>query len=43
VSAGSPGKPPTADDLQHLICIAAKYEYWMGSLEENAALGIVIK
>ena len=43
VNAGSPGKPPTADDLQHLIRIAAKYEYWMGSPEENAALGIVIK
>jgi uncharacterized RmlC-like cupin family protein len=43
VSAGSPGKPPTPDDFQHLIRIAARYEYWMGSAEENAALRIVIK
>lgn len=42
VSAGSPTKPPTPDDLQNLLRTAAKYEYWMGSPEENAALGIVI-
>jgi quercetin dioxygenase-like cupin family protein len=42
VSAGAPAKPPTPEDLQHLLRTAAKYGYWMASPEENAALGIVI-
>ena len=41
VSAGVPAKPPTTEDLQHLLRTAAKYGYWMASPEENAALGIV--
>ena len=28
------------DDLQQLFTTAAKYSYWMGSREENAAIGI---
>jgi quercetin dioxygenase-like cupin family protein len=40
VSAHLPAKPPTTDDLDRLIRIAAKYEYWLGSPEENAAVGI---
>lgn len=43
VSAGSPAKPPTPEDLQHLLRTAGKYGYWMASPEENAALGIVIE
>jgi quercetin dioxygenase-like cupin family protein len=41
--AASPGAPlvaPTPEDLQHLMRLAAKYEYWIGSPAENAAFGI---
>ena len=31
---------PTPDDLQHLMRLAAKYDYWIGSPAENAAFGI---
>lgn len=32
--------PPSPDDMQRLFAVAAKYSYWMGSPEENAAVGI---
>ena len=32
--------PPTPDELQHLMRVSAKYSYWNGSPEENAAVGI---
>jgi quercetin dioxygenase-like cupin family protein len=32
--------PPSPEELQHLFAAAAKYSYWMGSPEENAAIGI---
>ena len=32
--------PPSPEDMQQFFAVAAKYSYWMGSLEENAAVGI---
>ena len=32
--------PPSPEDLLRLFAVAAKYSYWMGSPEENAAVGI---
>jgi quercetin dioxygenase-like cupin family protein len=35
-----PPAPPSPQDMQRLFALAAKYSYWMGSPEENAAIGI---
>jgi hypothetical protein len=32
--------PPTAEEIQELFAIAAKYGYWLTSPEENAAIGL---
>jgi quercetin dioxygenase-like cupin family protein len=40
VSSGVPPGPPTADELQRFIEVAAEYGHWLGSAEENAAIGI---
>jgi hypothetical protein len=32
--------PPTAEEIQELFAIAAKYGYWLASPEENAAIGL---
>ncbi len=32
--------PPSPEEMRHLFAVAAKYAYWMGSPEENAAIGI---
>jgi quercetin dioxygenase-like cupin family protein len=37
---GQPGTPPPPEELQQLFITAAKYGYWMGSPEENGAIGI---
>ena len=37
---GQAGMPPSPEQMQHLFAIAAKYSYWMGSPEENAAIGL---
>lgn len=42
VTAEAPLLLPTPDELQHLISIAAKYNYWLGSPAENAAIGIAL-
>jgi quercetin dioxygenase-like cupin family protein len=34
--------PSTAGDIQEIFRAAARYEYWMGSPEENAAIGLNI-
>jgi hypothetical protein len=34
-----PPAPPSPEDMQRLFAVAAKYSHWMGSPEENAALG----
>ena len=35
--------PPTPEDIQQLFRVAARYGYWMGSPEENAAIGLNIR
>ena len=35
--------PPTAEEIQELFRTAARYGYWMGSPEENAAIGLSMK
>jgi quercetin dioxygenase-like cupin family protein len=42
VTSGAPLPPPTLDQLQHFMRAATKYNYWLGSPEENAAIGIVL-
>lgn len=37
---GAPTAPPTPDELQRFLQIVAKYNYWTGSPQENAAVGI---
>jgi quercetin dioxygenase-like cupin family protein len=34
--------PPTREEIQKLIATAARYGYWMGSPEENAAIGLTL-
>jgi quercetin dioxygenase-like cupin family protein len=36
---GSP-QPPTPDEIGRFIAVAGKYGYWLGSPEDNAAVGI---
>jgi quercetin dioxygenase-like cupin family protein len=40
--AGARLKPPGPDDLQRFAHLAASYGHWLGSPEENAALGICL-
>lgn len=32
--------PPTREEIQELLAVAAKYGYWLASPEENAAIGL---
>src|SRR6266436_6047749 len=32
--------PPTPEEMQQLFSVAEKYEYWLASPDENAAIGI---
>jgi hypothetical protein len=34
--------PPTPDEIQELFRTVARYGYWMGSPEENRAIGLSI-
>jgi len=34
--------PPTAEEMQELFRVAAKYGYWLASPEENAAIGLEV-
>ena len=34
--------PPTREDIQQIFDVAARYGYWMGSPEENAAIGLIL-
>ena len=36
----SPPAQPTPEQLQKLFAVAAKYGYWLGSPDDNAAVGI---
>jgi quercetin dioxygenase-like cupin family protein len=40
VALGEPPRPPSSDDLEHLARVAATHQRWLGSPEENAAIGI---
>jgi quercetin dioxygenase-like cupin family protein len=40
VTPGIPLPPPTPADLRRFAQVAAKYNYWNGTPEENAAAGI---
>lgn len=40
--SGAPLGPPTPDELQHFMRVAAKYDYWLGNPAENAAIGIAL-
>ena len=35
-------KPPTPEEIEKLFETAARYGYWMGSPEENAAIGLIL-
>ena len=35
-----PAGPPTEEDMRRLLDLAAKYRYWIGSPQENAAIGL---
>jgi hypothetical protein len=35
-----PAGPPTPEDVRHLLAAAAKYNYWIASPQENAAIGL---
>jgi hypothetical protein len=37
-----PPAPPTPEEMQQLFSVAGKYEYWLASPDENAAIGISI-
>jgi Cupin domain len=41
LAAGRP-TPPTPEDLERFARIAAKYQHWLASPEENAAVGIQV-
>jgi hypothetical protein len=36
----NPPAPPTPEEMQQLFSVAKKYEYWLASRDENAAIGI---
>jgi quercetin dioxygenase-like cupin family protein len=38
-----PPAPPTPEEMQHFFSVAEKYEYWLASPEENAAIGISVR
>ncbi|MBV8830150.1 MAG: hypothetical protein JO108_13065 [Acidobacteriaceae bacterium] len=35
-----PVGPPTPEDMQRLLTLSAKHNYWIASPEENAAIGL---
>jgi quercetin dioxygenase-like cupin family protein len=35
--------PPTPEEIRQLFIVAEKYEYWLASPEENAAIGISLR
>lgn len=38
-----PASPPTREEIQKIFEVAARYGYWMGSPEDNAAIGLGLK
>jgi len=39
----SPPAPPTPEEMQRLFSVAERYEYWLASPDENAAIGISLR
>lgn len=39
----SPPEPPSPEAMQQLFQVAEKYKYWLGSPDENAAIGISLQ
>jgi quercetin dioxygenase-like cupin family protein len=37
-----PASPPTRQEIQEIFEVAARYGYWMGSPEENTAIGLIV-
>jgi hypothetical protein len=40
VTPGERVSPPSANDIQRFLQIAGRYDYWLATPEENAAVGI---
>jgi quercetin dioxygenase-like cupin family protein len=38
-----PPAPPTPEEIQQFFSVAKKYEYWLASRDENAAIGISLR
>src|ERR1700722_6895794 len=38
-----PPAPPTPEEMQQLFSLAEKYEYWLGSPDGNAGIGISLR
>jgi quercetin dioxygenase-like cupin family protein len=38
-----PPAPPTQEEMQQLFSVAEKYQYWLASPDENAAIGISLR
>ncbi|ADV84312.1 cupin domain-containing protein [Terriglobus saanensis] len=38
-----PPAPPTAEEREHFFKVVARYGYWLGSAEENAAIGLMLQ
>ena len=38
-----PPAPPTPEEMQQLFSVAEKYEYWLASRDQNAAIGISLQ
>jgi quercetin dioxygenase-like cupin family protein len=38
-----PPAPPTPEEIQQLLSVAEKYEYWLASPDENATIGISLR
>lgn len=42
VTPGQRLPPPTPEELEHFTRLSLSYDHWLGSPEENAALGIPV-
>lgn len=42
VASGENVRPPTPDEIQHLLKTAQRYGYWFATREENASVGITL-
>ncbi len=38
-----PPSPPTPEEIEQLFSVAEKYGYWLASLDQNAAIGILLR